>query len=266
MCQHYLWQGTCVRNPLYVSFSLKVICHISHFLLVPFLFPVRKKIRSTDCFLFVCSMVQPRVVHSVSSQPVVQCASRSNMPIETSCKKFRCAHPECKYSADKQSDVTDHHQSAHQGMFWVCSDCQKPYKSKKWVNFIKGILTYGTWCVDVHRCFTFCRALKRHEQNHTGKMPFICHRCGIGFCQKSRLQQHGVAKHGDEPLKCSSCDKVVRYDDMKKHQKNCDGRVSETKFKKSLFSIIECSACVLIRETIVISFSFIIACSICVLM
>lgn len=57
-------------------------------------------------------------------------------------------------------------------------------------------------------CGKACRSrdgLRKHQLIHTGKKPFSCHICNIGFIERKSFDAHMVKHTGKLPYKCSDC-------------------------------------------------------------
>ena len=80
-------------------------------------------------------------------------------------------------------------------------------------------------CQICREMFAFPSYMKRHMLNHTGEMPFQCHKCKVAFSSRKNLKIHYVKKHGKSapPDKaprrvekaakvtlCSICGKLLR--------------------------------------------------------
>ena len=120
-------------------------------------------------------------------------------------KKFQCQ--QCDTFFTRNSSLTYHIQSKHEGAKYVCNQCDKQYTAQD--NLTRHILSihenskYG--CNQCDKQYSKQSELTIHKFAHKGQ--FVCNQCDKQFTLQSSLTAHIQSAHKGVKYACNQCDK-----------------------------------------------------------
>ena len=120
-------------------------------------------------------------------------------------KKFQCQ--QCDTFFTRNSSLTYHIQSKHEGAKYVCNQCDKQYTAQD--NLTRHILSihenskYG--CNQCDKQYSKQSELTIHKFSHKGQ--FVCNQCDKQFTLQSSLTAHIQSAHKGVKYVCNQSDK-----------------------------------------------------------
>ncbi|CAH0555590.1 unnamed protein product [Brassicogethes aeneus] len=116
---------------------------------------------------------------------------QQHMSVHTG-KSFKCAFPDCVYTARKMSEIRQHFVVHSENKEFSCNQCDYKGKTKLHLN--------------------------RHMVIHSGEKKFQCPHCKFATRMSTHLQRHLRTHSGAKPFSCPHCKyKCNSLDNLRKH-------------------------------------------------
>jgi len=164
--------------------------------------------------------LEPQKIPDISMVPRTEIIEPPTVPTGFECPSSPCRKV-FKFSADLVR-----HLDVHSGIKRFLCACGVRCSTKS--SLVRHLMLHSG--IKPHKCpecgkgFRVPEALRRHMAVHTREKVHECKTCGSAFASEQYLAAH-MKTHSSTRYSCSKCNsEFTRRDNMKKHEKSCNGR------------------------------------------
>ncbi|AGO12089.1 AaceriAEL278Wp [[Ashbya] aceris (nom. inval.)] len=180
---------------------------------------------------------------TTSAGSIVSLSSVESTASSTRRKTHYCDYEGCYKAFTRPSLLTEHQQTAHQGVrAYQCEQCGRGFTKKSHLerHLFSHSETKPFSCAVCGKGVTTRQQLRRHEITHTKSFKCPHEGCGEAFYKHPQLRSHVLAVH-EQKLTCMHCGKrFQRPYRLKTHMAKHHGPTSQFRYQCTNAGCVQC--------------------------